>query len=425
MKHYQAKYLIVAGNSKHILFAVFSALVLTVLCYFVNNLPIFTNEDLHQHLLTQKVCEWLGFKTNINYDDALFVNVAFDKELVPAMSSGEEFQQTQLGVTQITDRKKLYLFLKGLNKTQSYKYVVMDILFCKEEKTEYDDSLFNLIESMDRIVIPIHDNIKLARKGLEAKSALAHYYATIIETNFVRYEFTRDTARYIPTRIYEDLYPEKSIKKYGWDRLAFYVSGGNLVNNSCFITFDGMRFNQLTDFVGKWGTSNISRGKYYHLGVEYINNFLDGTNTEEETDEYISHDVEGKYVFIGNLEEDLHDTYMGPKPGCVIMYGALKALVDGKHIVTFTHLAVWFFIYFTISLLMINRKTAFRVIPGLAEYHSNKLLCFIFDSVSFTLFLFICSCIEYIMIGTVHSIIVPILYYSFVHVIILYEQYQP
>lgn len=92
MKYYQAKHLRVIGNSKQIFFAAFSALVLTVLCYFVNNLPIFTDEDLHQHLFTQKVCEWLGFKTNINYDDALFVNVAFDKELVPAMSSSEEFQ---------------------------------------------------------------------------------------------------------------------------------------------------------------------------------------------------------------------------------------------------------------------------------------------------------------------------------------------
>lgn len=425
MKYYQAKHLRVIGNSKQIFFAAFSALVLTVLCYFVNNLPIFTDEDLHQHLFTQKVCEWFGFKTNINYDDALFVNVAFDKELVPAMSSGEELQQTQLGVTQITDRKKLYLFLKGLNRTQSYKYVVIDIQFCKEEKTEYDDSLFNLIESMDRVVIPIHDNMKLARKGLESKSALAHYYATIIETNFVRYEFTRDTIRYIPTRIYEDLYPEKSIKKYGWDRLAFYVSDGNLVNNSCFITFDGTRFNQLSDSVGKWGKSNILKEKYYNLGVSYINNFLDGTNTEEETNEYISSDAEGKYVFIGNLEEDLHDTYMGPKPGCVIMYGALKTLVEGKHIVTFTYQTVWFFIYFIISLLMIKRKTAFRVIPALSEYHSKKLLCFIFDFVSFTLFLFICSCIEYIMNGTVHSMIVPILYYSLVHIIILYKQYQP
>ncbi len=424
MKRYYAEILRRVGNPKHLLFAALSALLLTVLCYFANNLPIFTSEDLHRYLLTQKTCEWLGFKTEIDYSDAFFLNTAFDKELVPAIPSDTNFVKKPLGEVAITDRKKLYLFLKFLNESKNYKYVILDIKFCKEEKSEYDDSLFNLIEEMDRIVIPVHDDMKLARKSLEQKAALAHYYATIIETNFVRYEFTRDTCRYIPTKVYEDLFPERKIEKQGWRRFAVYVSDGKLVNNSCFVTFDGSRFNQLSDYVGKWGKSNILRERYHNLGVDYMKNFFSGADSEEEVIENITYETKGKYVFIGDLEQDLHDTYMGPKPGCVILYGALKSLEEGKHIVTFTYEAIWFLIYFAISLMMIKRKTVFRIIPWFAKYRTNKLLCFLFDMTSFGVFLFICVSIEYILNGTVHSIIVPVLYFSLVHTITLYKQYQ-
>lgn len=424
MKIPQIKYLKRAMEARHILFSALSAVALTVLCYFTNNLPIFTGEDLHQHLITQKICEWLGFEIETNNNDALFINVSFDKELVPAMSNDINLQKTQLGFTEITDRKKLYLFLKCLNESQNYKYVILDVRFCEEDKSEYDDSLFNLIESMDRIVIPTHDNMKLASQGLEQKSALAHYYSTIIETNFVRYEYTRDSIRYIPTKVYEDLYPQKKFQKYGWGRFSIYVSDGHLVNNSCFISFDSKRFNHMPDTYRKWKTSTIFTEEYYQLGFDFINNLLDGTNTQEETIKSIASVSEGRYIFIGDFQHDSHDTYMGLKPGCVILYRALKSLEEGKHIVSLSHQAIWFMIYFLITFLMIKRKPTFRTIPLIKDFNNNKLLCFIIDLASFSTFLFFCGSVEYVLNGSVHSLIIPVLYFSFIHLIIQYKEYK-
>src|SRR5699024_3015769 len=91
----------------YIAFSVINTLILTCVCYFVNNLPLFAGENLNQYLLAQKVCEYLGWSKKIDCDDAVFINVSYDKELVPAQGEGGD---DIVGSNVITDRRKLYKF---------------------------------------------------------------------------------------------------------------------------------------------------------------------------------------------------------------------------------------------------------------------------------------------------------------------------
>ena len=60
-------------------------------------------------------------------EDALFVNVAYDKQLI---ERHDNYGMT-VGDVDITDRTKLCSFLKMLQKADSYKYIFLDVRFEK------------------------------------------------------------------------------------------------------------------------------------------------------------------------------------------------------------------------------------------------------------------------------------------------------
>lgn len=400
------------------------SIILFVLGYFVNNLPVFTGENLNQFFLTQKFCELFGHNKEFDHSDALFINVSHDKQLVEVQGNGPF---GKLGNTAITDRAKLYDLLKVLDEKGTYKYIIVDLIFNPKDVTESDSLLYSLIESMNNIVIVRDDSIPAPIDYLQPKAALADYCATITATNFVRYQYlSKDNLKYIPLKVYEDLNQGAEFRKFGLKFLPIYTSEGKLCYNSNFIAFDGNRFSSFSEITKQYANKNYAIKNYYNLGTDLL--AIPILSEQERIDRIVTLSQD-KYVIVGNLTEDLHDTYMGVKPGSLILYRALKTLEEGKHIVRFCQFLYWF-IAFTLIFLGIFNDVKFRnIFPSrkskLAhKIFNNNLIGFIFASFTYVSFLFVLSTIEYAITHKIYSIVLPSFVFMLTRLVCDYQKFK-
>ncbi len=373
---------------------------LIVAGYFVNNWPIFTGENLNQYFFIQKVSELLRLSHKYEHEDAFFVNVSYDKELVKVNGAGPN---GVLGNTSITDRAKLYELLNILKEDEGYKYIILDIIFDPNEVSCSDSLLYSLIESMSNVVIVRDNNIPVPSTKLMTKAALADYFSTITATNFVRYKYMdKNGIRYIPLKIYEDLYEGVEFKKHGFRFIPVYTSGRKLCYNSCFIAFDSEHFSSYNKVSKKYQSID-----YYNLGEDLLNYpFLSAQDREER----ITTLAKDRYVFVGNFNEDIHDTYMGPRPGSLILYRALKTLEDQRHIVTVGQVVYWFIIFAGVFWAIFEDKTIINLLPRnfSEKLAKHKILSFIVSSLTYITVIFIFSSIEYIVAHKIYSVVLPL-----------------
>lgn len=404
-----------------LIFSLISSVLLIIATYFTNNLPLFTGENLNQFFFTEYSNTILGNQKIETYDDVIFINTSYDGNLVPAYEDNYV-----VGNSKITDRKKLYDFLKLLSKSNCYKYIILDVVFAKDDCSEYDDSLFTIINKMDKIVVAHQDSIVSTSKIKSKRFGLAQFYSTIVATNFCRYEFIdpKDGRRYIPTKVYEDLYPHRTLVKHGWNWLSFYTSNGKLCNNSAFLLFHVndpiSKFNAESDNLPNENSSlvenNVIEGNelhqvYYNLGFDLMDNYQSGALSDEQFIEYnIEPLMRNKYVIICDYKGDLHDTYCGLRPGGLIIYKALKYLEEGKHYVDWFHTFLWMLICFVISICLYYNLSILSVFGRSCTKH--KFLYLLSDILSFTIVLLVCEIFFYVVTDTVHSLIIPIIYFS-------------
>ena len=105
-----------------------NVIVLLFLSYILNNQVLFTGEDLNKYAWMELIEERLGLSKGIEKsNEAVFVNVAYDKQLI---ERHDNYGMT-IGNADITDRAKLFSFLKLLQMTDTYKYIFMDVRFEK------------------------------------------------------------------------------------------------------------------------------------------------------------------------------------------------------------------------------------------------------------------------------------------------------
>ena len=108
----------------------------------------------------------------------------------------------------------------------------------------------------------------------------------------------------------------KLTKKSINSHVLWYSCNGRLCYNSLFIDFP------LEDFE-EFDSQNNKL--YYNMGNDLLENY---------SEEDIATLTNGKYIVVGDMVEDVHDTYSGLRPGPVIMYYAFMALMKGKHLVS-------------------------------------------------------------------------------------------
>ena len=282
-------------------------------------------------------------------DSILFINVCYDKQLIPYEEEG-----MPVGSTTITDREKLLQFLNKAKEADNYRYIFMDVLFDEEFETPADSALFQAISSMNKILIPTHQDVKLKDPILYNKAANADYLVTWKQTSFAHYQFLHyDSIPSVALKMYTDL---KQCDGYGikphWGGL-WYTDNGHLCQNGTTL-FLNVRLNgSQRDEEGQMRERN-----YIYLGADLLD--IDSIIP-------IKDQIKDKIVIIGDFNSDTHFTYVGSQPGSSICLNAYLMLINGKHLVNWMHVLIMFIIYTIVGSFYL-RGTSFQSlfsIPGL------------------------------------------------------------
>lgn len=434
-------------KKKKIRYSIYVAFFLSIACYFIDNCPVLTGESMTRLYIIDQLFH--TSKTN-KFDNVVFCNTSYDIDLVPVLDIPEsEYSQT-LGFNAITNRKELYNFLVLLQKSNTYKYIIIDLAFEKNDKSSYDDILYDKILDMRDIVIANDDYFeltpKLSNKGIDG---LDIFYITKANTSFSRYKYSDGDKRSIPLLVFEKLYPEKSIKRVGRGLFSLYFSGQRLCYNSNFLTFDD-NYSGEKDYIESLGE------EYFAPQYATLKSFLDKPLSENQLVKETASKTNNKIIIIGDYKHDIHDTYSGEKPGPVIMARALQYLINGYNIVNPWHLLFWLFIYFGISYLIfrdepipaylriIKRKLSkipfsngiqiripalnhikivlFKIINKTFLKNITKKFIYMATSLlTYTAILWLCTGIEYALTYKVYSIIFPLLFFYILKLAVQYR----
>lgn len=362
-----------------------NVIVLLLLSYFISNQALFTGEDLNQYAWMEWIKNKLGLSREIKEDkDALFVNVAYDKILIDRYDN----YGMSVGNVDITDRGKICSFLKLLENTNTYKYIFLDVRFEKGYDSPEDSALFSQIYKMRDIVAATHSDIELLDSSLSTKTALNDYPTTIIESNFTRYEYLKDDQTSVALFAYREL-TGNSINRH----FCFYTSDHSLCYKSLFINAP----------IEDWSEFNEQQTKmYYNLGNDLLENY---------SDKDIAMLTKGKYVVIGDMVEDMHDTYSGSKPGSVITYYAFVALMNGEHFVRYGLIFFLGLLYFAISMSLFESDSIIEKIPFIKKSRS-KFIHFCVSFLEYSFLLLIVMIALNMLFGIATSIMLPSLYYA-------------
>lgn len=371
------------------------ALLITLLCYFMNNCPFPYWDSLNRY-------SWLEYiisntvPEKLDRSDAFFINVSYDRQVVDYTYSNGNLQ----GTIDITNRETLLRFLEIAERTNTYNYIFLDIRFEKGIETNQDSALFAQIQRMRDISYSSHSDLTENDKAIPSKAAVNDYFTTITSTNFTRYQYLQNGKESAPLRIYTaiDSISNKSIKKWG----PFFFSDGKLCQNSPF-----MRIPE--DF---WiGHEENGHQNYFDLGPLLL-------TTYEDEDWEI--EMKDKIVFVGNFVDDLHDTYAGLQPGSYLIYLAYKELCNGKQFIPTLFVFLMFIIYIVIALFILNRKTLWAYLPFVKNV-KNKFAIFVMNLMGYSTILSLLSVLFYVFFRTTYNIFFPSLLFSLTSLFVSYK----
>lgn len=286
--------------------AIIAGLLLTA-DYFCCNLsyPLFDSSSrllLHTYLYDHD-------KGEESDDDLVAVNVAYDMTLAETYN---EFGEP-IGFTPITDREKLTRFLKIASQAD-YRYIFVDVNFPYDLTTSADSALFSQINNMPNIVVSAHRYNAEGDDEFECHPALSPDklayadYRLIKGNSFSRYEFLQDGKESVALRMYRDL-NQGAID----DRIFGYTDHGRLCYNTQFITLPKRIL--------------LSEKETGEIRYPYLTGHFFARHSDEE----LARMLDGKVIVIGDYDNDMHDTLIGPVPGSMLSYYAYKSLADGKH----------------------------------------------------------------------------------------------
>lgn len=388
-----------------IVLSVFLSIGFLLFSYWVTNLrfPVSGEKTLLAKL--ELLHDYFWPRENEVIDSVFFVNVTYDKELRPVR---EEYD-VPAGRTQITDRHKLLRLLRYLKEKDDYKYILLDVFFGDDVHTEWDEALYATIDSMQRIVIPYHNDEEIADRRLLKKAGLADYFTTFLESDFVKYPYLCDTSKSIPVKMYEDI-TGRSIKKHG----IFYTDGWRLVRSSIVLTFDLQANKTYADNGEKI---------WYNLGMDLLGDSIQEWNEVGDSLLYKQPEMtHGKYIVIGSFKgDDMHATFLGEMAGAAINFNAFISLLNGHHIISATLAIVLLFAFFLLSYLTLSRKQLKELLGELAEVSQNRLprvclkvLILMCSWIGYSSFLTILCITTYVTLGEIYDIfITSTLFYLF------------
>lgn len=387
--------LYIIRKRKVIIVSLINAVFLVFATYFINNWSILTGENLKLYAGLEFIKDIVSEKASAN-DSVFLVNVSYDKQL-----ANKKIDGLVVGNTDVTNRKDLIRLLQAVKKEANYRYIFLDIRFEKGEETEFDDELFEEIINTPRLVIANHEDIELADHKLEKKAAFSDYLITYTSTNFVRFKFLRPLGESMPLRAYRELYHDNIIK-HGW----FYICNYGLCQNTYAVK------SPIECIANEWklldDNSAMKNIPYYDLSR--INN-----------EENLSILTNGKYIVVGNMIDDIHDTFYGQTPGSIIVFGAFWALKNGCHVVEPWVEILLFLTFFCVSLSLFRRKSVLECLPFMGKSKS-KFIHFIITFLTYSTVFMLLTVFLYMSFDYITSILGPVFYFSIQKEIITYKR---
>ena len=276
--------------------------------------------------------KFLGMQLGNVPDSILFINVCYDKALIPY-----EENEVPVGNTVITDREKLLQFLTIAKKANNYRYIFMDVFFEEGMETEYDSALFHTITSMDRIVIPKHKDARMCDSLLYQKASNADYSTTWQALTFSRYQYIHDKDPSVALKIYQDRFGSDIKKHMGG---LWYTDNGRLCQNSATLLLPIRIMGSLLDEEGQ-----VRERNYIYLSADLLD--LDEVMP-------VSEQIDDKLIVIGDFKSDVHSTFLGSQPGSSILFNGYIALTQGAHLVNWLYMGILFVVYIIIGLFYLS-----------------------------------------------------------------------
>lgn len=323
---------------KRMVYSAAIAMAFLILSYFLSNLPFSIKGEKMLLRRVEMIKNWFGPKENRAIDSVLFVNVTYDKVMLPIAN---EYGRP-IGRLPITDRQKLLRMLQFLKEKNDYKYILLDVFFAEGVETEWDSALFATIASMPRIIIPHHEDKELADTCLISKSGMASFNESFWVYGFTKYPYFRKGEKTLPVKMYEEK-TGRNFRKFG----PFYSDGWRLVNSSEFLPLDVMA-NTVFDDNGK--------RIWYNLGVNLLDDCILELGGASDSSLFKSPELtKGKYIVIGSFQgDDMISTFKGPLSGAIVNYDAFCSLMKGRHRISFGFVLALFALYFFVSYLILN-----------------------------------------------------------------------
>lgn len=320
-------------------------------------------------------------------DSVLLVDVAFDQQLVAAVNS---FGDT-IGTTAITDRRKLVEFLTLAKRAGNYSKLMVDIRFEHGLRTPYDRQLTQLLLSMPRVYFPRHRGVSLLSPKLEARANYSDYGYTLFQTSFVKYEYVQKGEPSIPL----------AMTGYGASQLGpLHFVNHRLAYNSMMIP---MLVNP-----GSVG-NNADEPWCVNLGSDLL-----------AEPSLVGDMLRNRVVVVGNMHDDIHQTYVGNIPGSLINLNAYLAMERGLNLVDWRLCLLWAFIYFVLSMLTIKGRQWYSYIPRLRRVKSD-IFWFALSFVGYSIVVTIVASVLFLTTGYMSNVVLPSLYFSLFSVIVKFK----
>jgi hypothetical protein len=305
----------------------------------------------------------------------------------------------------MTDRAKLLSLFNALDSI-NYRYILLDVRFEKGfESDSISIALFNKINQMDRIVVARHSDGELVDTIMLSKTALADYHTTLLEAGLVKYPTVERNGSTMADRMYHELHGG-TIKKWG----PIYTDNGRLCYGSIFLTYPVR--------ITRWMPSSVEDGYPVYGAPLYDNLGSDILNSEAPID--YKERFENKIIVIGDLIEDVHETYIGTLPGSVANINTYLALARGSHLINWWWVLLLALVYTAICLSIFAHKNLFEYIPRVRDAKA-PLARFIVSLIGYSALLTLLSCIYYICAGEFYSVVMPALYFSILSAIVKYR----
>jgi hypothetical protein len=315
----------------------------------------------------------LGMEEKPSKDSLLFINISYDKMLVPRYDS-EGFESGKLA---ITDRVSLTRFLEMTGKNPNYKFIILDLFM--EDSTSHDSLLQVQIRKNPNLIMPYHfdgGDIKL-ESHMKGWTGLSDYYSDF--GIFLKYSYLqKDTCPTIPLLLYQKFH-KQNIEKVG----PFYFSQGNFALNSLALDFPVRTYDIFRD--DTTGYNSVHLCDLVNLPPDFINQM-----------------TKNKVIVIGDfLDKDIHSTIYGNTAGPLIHLDAYVALVNGSHLLSWYLLGFLFINYAIISIFLFSDKVIItnKWLDKLKSGRFGATIGIIFDILKYTFLLYIINTFNYLLFG--------------------------